>query len=116
MNFIISAIVILCLGILSERYLRKKFDIEKRKGFIYKGANKFHRWTEGSLLIIVLILLWFFIEYTFLLLISFYVLMNLFRALMEWRYERENKEYILTLHSIIIYLLLIGSFSLFNLK
>ena len=113
MNFIIPSIVIFGVGILSERFLRKKFEIEKRKGIIYKGVNRFQRWIEGSLIIIFLISLWFFIDYIFLLLISYYVIMNLFRVLMEWKYEREKKEYILTLHSVIIYLLIIGSLSIF---
>lgn len=113
MNFIISSIVIFGVGILSERFLRKKFKIEERKDIIYQGVNKFQRWVEGSLLIIFLISLWFFNDYIFLSFISYFVLLNLFRTLMEWRYERESKQYILTLLSIILYLLIVGSSLIF---
>lgn len=109
--FIISCIVIYGLGILSERYLRKKFGIEERKGFTYKSVNKLQRWVERSFLVTFLIALWFLIDYAFLVLISYFVVMSLFRSLIEWRYEREKKEYILTLHSIIMYLLIVSSYS-----
>ncbi|MER2107467.1 MAG: DUF4181 domain-containing protein [Solibacillus sp.] len=80
---------------------------------MYKGVNRFQRWIEGSLSIIFLISVCFFTDYMFLLLISYYVIMNLFRTLMEWKYEREKKQYILTLHSIILYLLILGSSLIF---
>ncbi|MFP3919228.1 DUF4181 domain-containing protein [Lysinibacillus telephonicus] len=115
-SFIISSIIIFGLGILSEIYIRKKFGIEKREGFIYKGVNELQRWVEGSILVIFLILFWFLIDYVFHLLIFYFVILNLFRALMEWRYEREEKRYLLTLHLIIIYLLILGSLSIFYLN
>ena len=113
MIFIISSIVIFGLGILSDHYLRKKFGIENRKGFSFKSVNKLQRWVERGFIVIFLIALWFLIDYALLLCVSYFVVMNLFRSLMEWRYEREKKEYILTLHSIMMYLLFVGSYSYF---
>ncbi|QCR31097.1 DUF4181 domain-containing protein [Lysinibacillus sp. SGAir0095] len=113
MIFIISSIVIFGLGILSDHYLRKKFGIENRKGFSFKSVNKLQRWVERGFIVIFLIALWFLIDYALLLCVSYFVVMNLFRSLMEWRYERGKKEYILTLHSIMMYLLFVGSYSYF---
>ena len=55
MIFIISCIVIYGSGILSEHYLRKKFEIADRKGFMYKSVNKLQRWVERNFLVIFLI-------------------------------------------------------------
>lgn len=94
-------LIILLLTLLMERFLRKKFSIEKKKGF-YQRINKVHE--RGEVIIVLLVLitmyLWTFIfnkelkPYYF---IAGLIVLNSFRALMEWMYDRESKQYILTI-------------------
>ncbi|MFY0779044.1 DUF4181 domain-containing protein [Peribacillus simplex] len=94
-----------------ERWLKKNLKIDKSKGYFYKGVNKFQIWIERAMLIAFLISIWF-VDNPFYMLIGYLFISLSFRAVMEWKYKREKKEYILTLYSIFIYLfvLVIGSY------
>lgn len=106
-------IVVLVFAILSERWLRKKFKIDKPKRFVYRSVNTFQKWIERTIIIAFLISLWF-VDHTLPLLIAFFLVLTSFRTFMEWKYEREKKEYIITLFSIFLYLLIFGLAFYFN--
>ncbi|MGE7762238.1 DUF4181 domain-containing protein [Peribacillus sp. NPDC097895] len=89
-----------------ERWLKKKFKIEKSKWSFYKGVNPFQRWTEMAMIIAFLISIWF-VDNLIPWLIGYFLISSSFRAFMEWKYKREEKEYILTLYSMFIYLLVL---------
>jgi hypothetical protein len=93
--------------------LRKKLKIEKSRGFFYKGVNKVHTVIELTMLAIFLILLWY-LERPFPAFITFFFVLFSFRAFMEWKYEREKKNYLMTLFSIIMYLTIMGLALVFN--
>ncbi|MFE4354361.1 DUF4181 domain-containing protein [Peribacillus butanolivorans] len=114
LNFIIFIIVLLIISTVFERWLKKKLKIKKSKWSLYKGVNKFQRWTEMAMIIAFLISVWF-VDNPTSWLIGYFLISLSFRAFMEWKYKREEKEYILTLCSIFIYLfVLVPSFYFIN--
>ncbi|WP_321202595.1 DUF4181 domain-containing protein [Bacillus sp. CRN 9] len=104
---ILIFIFILILAIVAEHWLRKKYKIDKRKWIIYKGVNTFQRWIEGLLFVAFLIAI-MFVDNAPLVLIAFILILTSFRAVMEWKFERSKKEYIITTFSIFIFLLTLG--------
>ena len=112
MEFIIFGVFIIILGVFLEKYLIKKYDIEKNKGF-FNYVNKNHMWGEYILLAIGIVLIAVFAERgrmrsdSILILI---IIVHLFRIVIQWRYDREKSEYILTAMSIAIFsMLLVGA-------
>ncbi|WP_185152268.1 DUF4181 domain-containing protein [Peribacillus simplex] len=103
LNYIIFIIVLLIIAIVLERWLKKKLKIDKSKWSFYKGVNPFQRWTEMAMIIAFLISIWF-VDNPTSWLIGYFLISLSFRAFMEWKYKREEKEYILTLCSMFIYL------------
>jgi hypothetical protein len=83
--------------------IRKKLKIEKSRGFLYKGVNKAHIVIELTILGVFLILLWY-LERPFPAFITFFLVLFSFRAFMEWKFEREKKNFIMTLFNIVMYL------------
>ncbi|MGX1194625.1 DUF4181 domain-containing protein [Metabacillus sp. SLBN-84] len=98
---------VILIGTLSENLLRRKFDIPKTKGLIYRGVSTSHRWTERVLLLIYLICL-MILDFSMGLFLAFITLFFAFRAFMEWKYEREKKEYLITIHFVTVFPLLIA--------
>ncbi|NRG46715.1 DUF4181 domain-containing protein [Bacillus sp. CRN 9] len=107
LRVILIFIFILILAIVAEHWLRKKYKIDKRKWIIYKGVNTFQRWIEGLLFVAFLIAI-MFVDNAPLVLIAFILILTSFRAVMEWKFERSKKEYIITTFSIFIFLLTLG--------
>lgn len=103
LNYIIFIITFFIIAIVFERWLKKKLKIDKSKGAFYKGVNPFQRWTEIAMIIAFLLLIWF-VDNPISWLIGYFLISLSFRAFMEWKYKREEKEYILTLYSMFIYL------------
>ncbi|WP_445662644.1 DUF4181 domain-containing protein [Cytobacillus sp. FSL R5-0596] len=110
---IIYFIIVLILAFFTERWLRKKLKIGKRGFGTYKGVNTAQRWIERTLLVVFLISIWF-IDNPVKLFIAFFLTLYSFRAFMEWKYEKEKMEYIITFSSIIVYLTIIGISFYFN--
>ncbi len=113
MEFIILGGFLIIIAVFLEKYLIKKYDIEKNKGLIVKYANKYHMWGEYILLATGIILIVFLTSRgnrrsdSLLVLI---ITVHLFRLIMQWYYEREKKGYILTAMSIAIFtVILIGA-------
>ncbi|CEG27104.1 DUF4181 domain-containing protein [Bacillus sp. B-jedd] len=92
-------VLYLVSGIISDWLLRKKLKIEKSIWGFNKPVNKFHKWIERILIVTVLVCLWF-IDDTLPLIISFWFILLIIRASVEWKYERVKKEYILTVFTI----------------
>jgi hypothetical protein len=112
-EFIIFGFFLVIVAVFLEKYLIKMYDIEKNKGLVVKYVNKYHMWGEYILLAIGIILIAAFAERgrmrsdSILILI---IIVHLFRIVVQWRYEREKKAYILTAMSIAIFsVLLVGA-------
>ncbi|MDX8290466.1 DUF4181 domain-containing protein [Metabacillus indicus] len=104
---------VILIGTLSESLLRKKLEIPKSKGFIYRGVSSAHRWTERILLLIYIICLMIF-DFSIGLFLAFIIPFFAFRTFMEWKYEKERKEYLITLHFVTVFPLLIAGGYLVN--
>ncbi|MDR7071507.1 DUF4181 domain-containing protein [Fictibacillus barbaricus] len=107
---LLFAIVFGGIEMIAEKKFRKKFNIPKKYGFWYRSVNGFHRWGEILIIFIFVIVggimgygnmkeganwiskYWFFI---------FIIILSAFRILMEWKYDRESKEYIVQFFSFI---------------
>lgn len=112
-EFIILGVFLIIVGIFLEKYLIKRYDIEKNKGLVVKYVNKYHMWGEYILLAIGIILIAAFAQRgrmrsdSILILI---IIVHLFRIVIQWCYEREKKVYILTTLSIAMFsVLLVGA-------
>lgn len=114
MKLLIWLAIIIFYIVLSERFLKKKFKIQT-KGVIVKYVNNTHKIMERMLLSVSVILLIVFvvkginIHYW---LFPYLILLFLVRCYMQWKYERERKEYILQLNGVLTLLIFITGFSL----
>ncbi|MBB4825767.1 hypothetical protein HNO89_003003 [Sporosarcina luteola] len=97
----INILLILTLVISSvlTKYIRNKYNIIDPQRIRY--VSNTHQWVEIPLVVlgIIFIVLFWFIEgsvfYYFA--IAIFAVVPLFRAFVEYKYEREEKEYIITL-------------------
>ncbi|MEH7236797.1 DUF4181 domain-containing protein [Bacillus sp. JJ1562] len=105
LKLIILALVTFLIGWTGEALLRRKFDIEKRSGWA-RSVNKVQTLIEIALFVVYFVGIWFALDYIFLYMISFFAIINLFRAFMHWKYEREKKQYILFLYEVVILLVI----------
>ncbi|MFC7391645.1 DUF4181 domain-containing protein [Scopulibacillus cellulosilyticus] len=113
MFFYFAAIIfiffILILGNFNEKIIRKKLCIPKQEeGFFYKTVNDIHKRGETIIFIIFLLGIVLSVIFNFdstILLIPFFIVLYCFRAFMEWKYKRNNKEYIITFFGLVIYLI-----------
>ncbi|MDP3386306.1 MAG: DUF4181 domain-containing protein [Eubacteriales bacterium] len=112
MEFIILGVFLIIVGIFLEKYLIKKYGIEKNKGWT-RYVNKHHMWGEYILLAIGIILFAAFAERGTVRsngILILVIVVHLFRITMQWRYEREKREHILTALSIAMFsVLLVGA-------
>lgn len=115
--FIISVLLIQSLLTL---YVRKKYTIEVNV-FPYRTVNKTHKFVTRILIILIIIYfigLWFtnYFELFAILLLITIIFLNGFTAFVEYKYEREEKDYIISLISTLSsFILLVGLlFYLFN--
>lgn len=103
-EFLIALAIFFILATLSERILRKKYQIAKRKNWLLEPVNLIHKRAERilfwSYLIIFMGLLFAEYRYTSILIFVFLLLNNTLRAYMEWKYERNTRQYILTANTI----------------
>lgn len=108
--FIIAVIVLLLF--LLEKLLRKKWNIP-RKSITERYVNDTHKWIERYMLIGYLIvsgiLIFMFKNIYIRYLIGIYLLvLFIARAWMEWKYDRESREYKLEICNIVGFLFMIG--------
>ncbi|WP_432806470.1 DUF4181 domain-containing protein [Rummeliibacillus stabekisii] len=102
MKFLIYLIILLVGVWIIEYLLRKSLNI-KREGYIYKPINQLHKRLEWTLLGLFFISIILFSKYTFIIVLLYLFILNLFRGFMEWLFARDKREYIITLLFIIIY-------------
>jgi hypothetical protein len=97
---IIFATTVVVIMLLLTFIVRKKLKIKTEPG-LYKYINKTHKWGERVLFLLfaITILIAYFGYYYVELYIFFvfFFVQSIFRAFMEWKYEREDKEYIISL-------------------
>ncbi|WP_042148687.1 DUF4181 domain-containing protein [Paucisalibacillus sp. EB02] len=95
--FVITVLVIIFI---INTYLKKKFDIEQDFAPL-RYYSKTHKWVERTLFIgFVILIVLVYITYTsaeIYLFLGYAVILFGFRTTMEYKYEREEKEYLLTL-------------------
>ncbi|MFT8322084.1 MAG: DUF4181 domain-containing protein [Bacillus sp. (in: firmicutes)] len=107
-KFLLFFAILLVISFVMEKYLKKKFSIPKRDTFIYHRLNNIQRWGERIIFILFVITLWVFIDHSLIVLIIYVLLFHLYRGFMEWKYNREGKQYILTIAFIVLYLIMIS--------
>ncbi|OXS77543.1 DUF4181 domain-containing protein [Domibacillus enclensis] len=104
-------------GIFLERGVRAYFAIPKLKGIFYKHVNETHRWTEGIAMVLSFVIGFIlldqfprFLSISFL--IPMYIAIYSTRTYFEWKYAKEQRQYILSffilVYVLVVILLLIG--------
>jgi hypothetical protein len=108
---IVFAIVFIVLEILTEKKIRKKFGIHKKEGTWYRTVNSFHQAGEVLIMITFIIFItimgngetdlanWITKYGVFL----FITVLFIFRAFMEWKFDRKSKEYIIQMFNLIVF-------------
>jgi hypothetical protein len=106
---ILFAIFYLLIVIVAEKKIRNKLGIHKKEGAWYKTVNSIH--LGGEILIIITFILvqviigsgntdvanWVAKYGVFL----FFTILYIFRAYMEWKFDRQSKEYIIQIFSLV---------------
>lgn len=107
--FLQIGIFVLLFGILflGDRLLRKKLNIRRTKGFFYHTINKTQSFIENGLFVLLIAIAFIcaFIPDSlanptllYLLCLGGYViLLQAVRAFFQWKYQKEERQYILTL-------------------
>lgn len=103
---IVFLLIIVMVFVLGEKMLRNLFNIGKRDKNRPRFINKVHMW--GEIIIISLFTVSFFYIYielfdtrwTGLIVPFLFLIIELFRTLMEWMYQREKREYIIHLFAV----------------
>ncbi len=86
-----------------EMGIRKVFKIDKRDKKRSRYMNKFHRWGEIILLVVMVISYSLFSsqfpesKWLQVWIILFFLILELFRAGMEWKFAAQKREYIIHL-------------------
>ncbi|MED0963755.1 DUF4181 domain-containing protein [Bacillus paramycoides] len=98
----IIAIGLIIAGYFIEKFLRKKMNMPKGNSWIYKHVNNLHVKLEIGLFIVYLIVSFIYLFKAENANIGIAVLTycgttSLIRVWMEWKYNRETKEYILSI-------------------
>ncbi|MEK5207874.1 DUF4181 domain-containing protein [Psychrobacillus sp. FSL H8-0510] len=113
--------IVMLLFLLFNAVMRKWLQVEKKKLFSYNHINEKHKkmdWTIRVVFLVVLLLgnfinvttepmEWFWFFETWFLLIVFIVVSETVRAVMEWKYAVNKKDYIFTISQLIFGVLLI---------
>ncbi|WP_157184175.1 DUF4181 domain-containing protein [Evansella cellulosilytica] len=94
-ELIVVSVIIFGIQLAVIKLLKRKFDI-KNYGLSYKHINSVQAWIERGLFIVFIILLFFAYSSLFVW-FSFILVLFIFRAYLEWKYARSDKQYILIL-------------------
>ncbi|WP_313894381.1 DUF4181 domain-containing protein [Psychrobacillus sp.] len=120
LKLIVIFLVIFAISHLLGIILRRVLKTEKRKIRIHKPVNKTQKTVERVLLIL------FFIGLVIQtldsvqiggipsLLITFIIVLNCYRAFMEWKYKKESKEHIITLSELVFFVIFMFLFFQLN--
>ncbi|AAS41721.1 MULTISPECIES: DUF4181 domain-containing protein [Bacillus] len=107
-------IFVFCIaGYFFEQFLRRKLNMEKRGFFGYKHVNSLHVKLEIVLFIIYFVSSMIYVTSNenanvgYALFIFFGTLWTL-RAWMEWKFDRESKEYILSIIGLFAFVIMIS--------
>ncbi|MEG0385593.1 MAG: DUF4181 domain-containing protein [Solibacillus sp.] len=131
--FIILLLVLFLVFWIFDVVIRKLLGADKRKSFSYNHVNSKHKKIDWSVRITFMILLLLSHYYTFynntfenywymepwFVLISFFLVSDLLRAFMEWKYAENRKNFIATIAellfglSVILSLIMTDFFGLF---
>ena len=112
-KLVIVVLIVIAIMMFIEMGLRKVLKIGKRDKTRPRYLNKVHKWGEIGLLIafffsyFVVINYYFEEEFMPLWIVYFFLVMQIFRTIMEWIYAREQKEYIFQLLAAIFLLVFI---------
>ncbi|MGE6363507.1 polysugar degrading enzyme [Bacillus cereus] len=113
-----STILIIIIGVciggyFLEQFLRKKLNMKKRRLFGYKHVNSLHIKLEIGLIIIYIIASCYYMfkfensKMAYAIFIYLGITWIL-RAWMEWKYDRESKEYLLSIMGLVAYIFMIS--------
>lgn len=111
LKFVTFLLVTFLIFFSIDKILRKVVNIEKRKGIIYKPVNKSQKTGEKVLLVLFFISLIIQMVYSpsnfesFPTVIIFLGVLNLYRAFMELKYQKESKEYIITFSNLVLFII-----------
>ncbi|WP_243354380.1 DUF4181 domain-containing protein [Bacillus litorisediminis] len=105
-ELILLIVSVITLSSISESYLKKRFQIVSRDPYFYKPINKLQRYGEFSIHLVFWIALLVVMaresEIIFQIWIFSYLLIGFgFRFLMQHKFERKQRHYILTINSFI---------------
>ncbi|PEW79493.1 hypothetical protein CN424_11870 [Bacillus cereus] len=107
-------IFVFCIaGYFFDKYLRKKLDMPKSRFWGYKHVNSLHVKLEVGLFIIYLITSFIYI-YKFenanigYAIITYLGVTWILRSWMEWKFDRESKEYILSTIGLLAFVVMIS--------
>lgn len=119
LKYVIFLLILFLVFFSSDRILRKIANVEKQKGVIYKRVNKSQKIGEGIILalffISLIILAYSSFDFEpYIPMIIYMGILNLYRAFMEWKYQKESKEYVITLSNSV--LLVIFMYFIFKLN
>ncbi|MED0940567.1 DUF4181 domain-containing protein [Bacillus mobilis] len=98
-------------GYFLDKYLRKKLDMSKSRFWGYKYVNSLHVKLEVGLFIIYLITSFIYI-YKFenanigYAIITYLGVTWILRSWMEWKYDRESKEYIFSIIGLVSFIVM----------
>ncbi|MFE9078228.1 DUF4181 domain-containing protein [Bacillus mobilis] len=100
-------------GYFLEQFLRRKLNMEKRGFFGYKHVNSLHVKLEIVLFIIYFVSSMIYLNcdenanigYAFFI---FFAMLWMLRAWMEWKFDRESKEYILSTIGLLAFVVMIS--------
>ena len=104
MDIFTIVIYVLAYIIVSDWWLKKVFQIERKEGVIVQYVNNVHKFIEWTLLAIMIIGVIYLLNkgiVAFQWLVSFFFITYFIRCFMLWKYERERKEYILEFNNLI---------------
>ena len=121
LDLLLLLAIVMLLFLLFNAVMRKWLQVEKKKLFSYNHINEKHKkmdWTIRVVFLVVLLLgnfinvtrepmEWFWFFETWFLLIVFIVVSETVRAVMEWKYAVNKKDYIFTISQLIFGVLLI---------
>lgn len=105
--FVFAAVILLIAFMFFEQYLKKRFSIQKREGWIYRPVNRLQKYGEIFLLIVTIVSFFWFNDQTTLMLLIYLILSNCFRTIMEWLYRRKTGRFWLDLSATVFCILLL---------
>ena len=136
--FLIFLIIFLLLSFIADRFIRNRFNINIEAKKRRRWVNECHR--DGEILIIISFILFWLLKIGYIdfhyghlpippgyriqvsylpdiptLILILLIVLGSFRAFMEWKFEKESKQYILSLiNPIFVLIILIGLYFFLN--